>query len=106
MTVPAPSKIRHNVDPGDVPPAKAARRLGLTEGEFALKLPELTARGFPAADPTTGMYDLDAIDLWRKSRNPRLYGLTPLPAPAEPKPPDMGERFCEAKERKRHDTAA
>lgn len=101
-----PAKIRHKIDPGDVPPEKAARRLGLTLAEFTAKLPALAQRGFPTVDPTTGMYDLDAIDLWRRSRNPRLYGLTPLPDAAEPKASGMGERFREAKERKRHDTAA
>jgi hypothetical protein len=65
--------IRHRVDPGDVPPEKAARRLGLTAQEFALRLPELLARGFPQADPTTGNYDLDAIDAWRRLRHPHLF---------------------------------
>lgn len=106
MPAPRPSKIRHKVDPGDVTPEKAARRLSLTLDEFERKLPELIERGFPPADPTTGMFDLDAIDLWRKTRNPRLYGLTTLPAVVEPKPSGMGERFREAKERKRDDRTA
>lgn len=106
MSAPTALKIRHKVEPRDVPASKAARRLGLTEGEFAEKLPRLLDRGFPAADPDTGNYDLDAIDLWRRSRNPRLYGLTPLPAPAEPKASGMGERFHEAKKRSGHDRVA
>lgn len=64
----APS-VRFPVEPRDVPPAKAARRLHLTPTEFAAKLPELQRRGFPAADPTTGMYDLKAIDSWMDRRS-------------------------------------
>jgi len=61
MTVRSAS-IRFPVEPRDVPPAKAARRLHLTEAQFNEKLPDLHRRGFPRADPTTGMYDLKAID--------------------------------------------
>lgn len=61
---PRPSAIRHRVDPRGVPAAKAARRLGITLHQFREKLPELRKRGFPAADPTTGNYDLRKIDLW------------------------------------------
>jgi hypothetical protein len=58
-------------------PRKRLRdRLHLTQAEFEAKLPELLARGFPAADPTTGMFDLEAIDVWRRSRFPRLFRLT------------------------------
>lgn len=107
MNAPIPSSIRYRVNPGDVPASKAARRLGLTPAEFAAKLPELMARGFPVTDPTTGLYDLDAIDLWRRSRNPRLYGLTALPEPAQPlKASGMGERFNEAKKRSGNGAAA
>ena len=60
--------IRHRVDPGDIPPIKAARRLGLTLDHFREKLPELLGRGFPPADPTTGNFDLEAIDRWRADR--------------------------------------
>jgi hypothetical protein len=104
---PIPAKIRHKVEPGDVPPEKAARRLYLTLGEFQKKLPDLIERGFPPPDPTTGNFDLDAIDLWRRTRNPRLYGLTQPSAPDEPKPVvTMGDRFRAAKERKRDGRAA
>lgn len=58
---------------GDVPPGRAARQLGLTLPEFEANLPALVARGFPPADPTTGMYDLEAIDRWRHLRYPRLF---------------------------------
>jgi hypothetical protein len=60
--------IRHRIDPVDVPPAKAARRLHLTPEQFQQKLPELASRGFPAPDPTTGNYYLPAIDRWMASR--------------------------------------
>ncbi len=36
----------------------------------------LLARGFPGADPTTGNFDLDAIDAWRRARYPQLFRLT------------------------------
>jgi hypothetical protein len=52
-----------------VPPAKAARRLHLTLAEFNEMLPQLYARGFPMPDPTTGMYDLAAIDAWMDARS-------------------------------------
>lgn len=101
--------IRYRVDPGDVPVDKAARRLHLTPEQFAAALPDLLRRGFPAADPTTGMYDLDAIDLWRKARHAQLRALTAAPASPQPMPganPGMADRFIAhqrtAKERRRH----
>lgn len=66
--------LRFNIEPRDVPAQHAARRLGLTEASFAQALPGLMARGFPAADPTTGNFDLDAVDAWRRRRNPDLFG--------------------------------
>ena len=74
------SGIRYAVSPGDVPPAKAARRLHLSEADFKAKLPELYKRGFPEPDPTTGMFDLDAIDAWRRARNPHLFLTEPARA--------------------------
>jgi hypothetical protein len=71
--------VRFRVDPGDVPPEKAARRLHLTLTEFLEKLPRLRARGFPAPDPDTGMFDLEAIDAWRRARNPMGRDLTATP---------------------------
>lgn len=64
------------IEPRDVPAEKAARRLGLTMARFSGILPELRRRGFPAADPTTGHYDLKAIDAWmdRRSRIDDLTG--------------------------------
>lgn len=52
-----------------MPAITAARRMGMTETEFMRLLPSLLARGFPGADPTTGNFDLDAIDEWRKRRH-------------------------------------
>lgn len=69
--------------PGDVPAEAAARRLGLTEAEFRQALPGLVARGFPQADATTGLFDLEAIDAWRRARHPHLFGLTSSPAPVD-----------------------
>lgn len=63
--------LRFNVEPRDVPPEKAARRLGLTLERFENLLPQLLRRGFPPSDPDTGNYDLDAIDAWRSSRHRR-----------------------------------
>jgi hypothetical protein len=60
--------IRYAVEPRDVPPSKAARRLHLTLEEFRGKLPELLKRGFPPADPTTGMFFLPAVDKWMEDR--------------------------------------
>lgn len=70
--------IRFQVDPRDVPPDKAARRLGLTLERFLALLPRLLSRGFPPSDPDTGNYDLDAIDRWRAARHDR--GLPAQPA--------------------------
>ena len=70
----SPSAIRYSVAPRDVPPQKAARRLHLTLDQFDLLREDLFARGFPRPDPTTGMYDLVAIDGWMDAR---CKGLTP-----------------------------
>jgi hypothetical protein len=45
VTGPQPAEIRYRVDPGDVPPEKAARRLHLTLEQFEQLLPNLTKRG-------------------------------------------------------------
>src|SRR5262249_38249286 len=66
--------LRFKLPPGgDVPPVTAARRMGLSLDAFRDVLPELVARGFPQADETTGNFDLDAIDTWRRTRNPHLF---------------------------------
>lgn len=66
---PKPANIRYVVEPRDVPVQKAARRLHLTEAEFEAKKYLLFARGFPKPDPTTGMFDLKAIDQWMDTRH-------------------------------------
>jgi hypothetical protein len=95
------AEIRFRVDPADVPADKAARRLHLTVERFKEVLPNLLARGFPAADPDTGMFDLEAIDQWRKSRHGQKSGLTSTPASQQPTPEQSGmvDRFVAAKER-------
>jgi len=67
---------------GDCPPIAAARALWLTLEAFQAKLPELLARGFPPPDQTTGNFDMDAINAWRRSRFPHLYSARLTPAPA------------------------
>lgn len=71
------SSLRYHVAPRDAPAAVAARVLGLTEAQFSEKLPELLARGFPKADETTNLFDLDAIDEWRRRRHPQLFLTAP-----------------------------
>lgn len=65
-----------------MPPAVAARRMALTLEKFQQDLPGLIERGFPPPDPTTGNFDLDAIDAWRRSRNPHLFSSAPVLTPA------------------------
>ena|SRR6266700_6694813 len=66
--------MRFKLPPGgDCPPIAAARRIWLTLAEFNGQLPQLLQRGFPRPDPTTGNYDLDAIDAWRRARYPQLF---------------------------------
>jgi hypothetical protein len=62
--------IRYPVAPRDIPPAKAARRLHVTLKEFEEMKDELYRRGFPRPDPTTGNFDLVAIDRWMDERHP------------------------------------
>jgi hypothetical protein len=76
-------RIRFPVTPRDVPPDKAARRLHLTFEQFELILPELIVRGFPRADPTTGNYDLAAIDRWMDKRSGLTASATPRDAADE-----------------------
>jgi hypothetical protein len=64
--------LRFHVQIRDVPAAVAARKLGLTLEAFTAKLPELLKRRFPPADPTTGNFDLKAIDAWQDARHPHL----------------------------------
>jgi hypothetical protein len=68
------TRLFQNVVAGDVPVEVAARRMGKKLEEFKKALPNLIARGFPKPDPDTGNFDLDAIDAWRRLRNPHLFG--------------------------------
>lgn len=75
--------MRFKLPPGgDVPPVVAARRLGLSLEAFEAALPELQKRSppFPSADTTTGNFDLDAIDEWRRNRHPQLFLTAPQAA--------------------------
>jgi hypothetical protein len=97
---PDAAQIRFRVDPADIPPEKAARRLHLTLDRFNEVLPNLLKRGFPRPDLDTGMYDLDAIDAWRRAR----HRSTPLTADAgapqggvTEAPMSAAERFLAAK---------
>lgn len=94
MITPTSKRIRFRVDPGDVPAIKAARRLHLTSAEFADLLLRLLLRGFPPADPDTGMFGLDAIDVWRKLRNPKLWDLPAAETRTVETQASMGERFA------------
>jgi hypothetical protein len=60
---------RFKIEPRDVPPTVAAKVLGLTEARFLACLPDLLARGFPAADDTTGNFDLKAVNAWQDRRS-------------------------------------
>jgi hypothetical protein len=72
--------LRFKIEPGDVPPLTAARRLGLSLEAFTAKLPELVAKGFPQPNPVTGNYCLEAVDAWRKAFYPHLLGQLSLTA--------------------------
>jgi hypothetical protein len=65
---------RFRIQPGDVPAAMAAARLGVSPEAFEAALPNLLSRGFPKPDPDTKNFDLDAIDAWRRARHPHLFG--------------------------------
>lgn len=108
MNAPHPNQVRCRIDPMDVPPSKAARRLHLTLPEFEAMLPRLIARGFPAPDPDTGNFGLEAIDRWRQARDRRPQGelTSPLPEANHGRSPSLGEKFHAAQERRRHDSAA
>src|SRR5262245_795878 len=86
----SPSPIRFRVQPRDVPPVKAARKLHLTLAEFNRLREGLHARGFPQPDETTGNYDLRAIERWMDARSNLAEPLT-----AEPKPRDPAQGFAD-----------
>jgi hypothetical protein len=66
--------VKFRIEPRDVPPKAAARRLGMELVEFYEILPNLIARGFPKLDPDTGHFDLFAIDKWCDARHAHLFG--------------------------------
>lgn len=97
--------IRFKLDPAYAPPEKIARLLSLTIGQFDGCKARLYARGFPVPDETTGMYDIEAVERWRKRQRPDLYPeLTISATPLDKGPPrkSMGDRFVEAQERRRN----
>lgn len=65
--------MRFHIAPRDVPPAVAARRMGMTLDAFLKALPAFKEHGFPTADPVSGNFDLQAIDRYCDARNPRLF---------------------------------
>lgn len=69
--------VKHQIPgtkPRDLPTTEAARRLGIDLEEFNAKLPNLLGRGFPPADPDTGLYDMVAVERWCDARHPHLFG--------------------------------
>jgi hypothetical protein len=60
-------------DRGDVAPSIIAARLGLSVSEFEARRHDLLRRGFPEPDETTGRYCIEAVDVWRLRRHPRLF---------------------------------
>lgn len=108
MALRAPD-VRFSIDPEFIPPEKVARWLHRTPAQFAEDLPKLRETGFPAPNPITGNYDIEALRLWKRSGNPGLYGLTGQPAKSDSAPSNpvvsMGERFA-AKKRGGHDRVA
>lgn len=77
---------------GDVTPIEAARLMSLSLEQFDVCKLSLIDRGFPPPDPTTGNYDIDAIQAWRRSRHPRLFPEAPR-LTAVPKLRDARERL-------------
>ena len=68
------SRPPHIPEVGDVPISKVAARMGYaTVREFEAALPGLRVRNFPAPDPTTGHYCIEAVDRWRRSRHPDIF---------------------------------
>lgn len=58
---------------GDVSAVAVAERLGLSLPDFEAMRPALHARDFPAPDPTTKLYCIEAVDRWRLRRHGRLF---------------------------------
>jgi hypothetical protein len=105
VTAPAPAQVRCRIDPRGVPAAKAARRLGLTPAAFEAARGELERRDFPGPDPTTGNYDLAAIDAWMDRQHPVLLGRTIHQLDAPPPARNAQEVFRDRARRLRMDGA-
>ncbi len=87
--------MRFKLPPGgDCPPIAAARRIWLTLEEFTVQLPALQQRGFPPPDPTTGNFDLDAIDAWRRLRHPQLFAVAGVPGARDMPRPNIAARIA------------
>ena len=68
---------------GDVSAGLVAELLGLSLADFDARRAVLHERGFPQADPTTGLYCIEAVDRWRLRQHPQLFPeLTAAPAAA------------------------
>lgn len=67
---------------GDVTAGVVARLLGLPCEDFERYRLQLEQRGFPSADPTTGLYCVEAVDRWRLARHPRQFPELTAPAGA------------------------
>lgn len=78
---------------GDGTLADAGRILNLSEADMRAKLAALVARGFPPADDTTGMIDLDAVVQWRRLRHPSLFGLMNHQPAAQGRSLEVAERL-------------
>ncbi len=100
MTLRAPD-VRFPIEPAFLPPEKVARWLHRTPAQFAEDLPKLRELGFPAPNPVTGNYDIDALRLWKRGDNPKLYGLTGQSTKSDSAPSNpvgsMGDRFAATK---------
>lgn len=78
---------------GDVPAAVVAGLLGLSLPDFEVRYPELRERDFPEADPTTGLYCIEAVDRWRLRRHPQLFSELTTPPAAAHADAVFGERL-------------
>jgi hypothetical protein len=77
------SRPRRIPNRGDVAPSAVADLLGLSLADFNSREAALRERGFPAPDPTTGLYCIEAVERWRLLRHPQLFPeLTPAPTAA------------------------
>lgn len=59
--------------PADITLSEAARRLGLKPPAFRDIVADLYADGFPRPDKRTGRFDPEAVERWRRQRNPHLF---------------------------------